>query len=80
MGDTVRKIYTFEAMPENIKILEKKKAEIEKVWTGTLKIVPYALADKKGTVTFFETEKKAGVSLLNSGMRPSIYGKNLSGN
>ena len=60
MGDTVRKIYTFEAMPENIKILEKKKAEIEKVWTGTLKIVPYALADKKGTVTFFETEKKGG--------------------
>lgn len=58
LGNGIDKIYSFEALTENVTKLESKKNEIEKRWNGSIAIVPYALADKEGTITFFETTKK----------------------
>lgn len=58
LGNGIDKIYSFEALPDNVKKLESKKNEIRNQWNGAIEIVPYALADKEGTITFFETAKK----------------------
>lgn len=58
LGDGVSKIYTFEALEKNVRVLEEKKASLKKYWKGELEIVPYAAADKEGTVPFWETRSK----------------------
>lgn len=51
-------IYTFEALPANIAILNEKKERLKEYWNGRLKIFPYAIADKEGKISFYETEKR----------------------
>lgn len=60
LGDDISTIYTFEALPENIEALKEKKKTLQEYWKGNLLIVPYAVADKKGVVHFYETEKRGG--------------------
>lgn len=51
-------IYTFEALPENIAILNMKKEELSQSWEGNMRVFPYAVADKSGKILFCETEKR----------------------
>lgn len=51
-------IYTFEALPENIAVLNKKKEELKQYWNGNMEVFPYAVAEKSGEITFCETEKR----------------------
>lgn len=60
LGNNLNKIYCFEALPQNISELEKKKNEISKKWNGRVVIVPFALADKRKRISFCETEKRGG--------------------
>lgn len=60
LGNDIEKIYTFEALPANIDLIEKKQQTLQKNWAGEIKIIPCALADKEGKITFWETEKKGG--------------------
>lgn len=60
LGNGIEKIYTFEALPENIELIEKKEKALKEKWAGEIKIIPCALADKEGMITFWETAKKDG--------------------
>ncbi len=60
LGDNLKKIYSFEVLPENISALEKKKDEVSRTWNGEIVIIPFALADKRETISFCETTKKGG--------------------
>lgn len=60
LGNNLDKIYSFEALPENISALERKKNEVSKRWNGEIIVVPFALADRKKVISFYETEKKGG--------------------
>ena len=72
LGNDVNKIYTFEALPDNVAVLRNKgegsalgqslhfrnETDATAVWHGTIEIVPMAVADKRGKVTFYETAKR----------------------
>lgn len=60
LGNGIEKIYTFEALPTNIDLIEKKKQALQESWAGEIQIIPYALADKEGMITFWETAKNGG--------------------
>lgn len=57
-GDEVKKIYSFEALPENLEELERKKNIMKKKWEGEIEIIPYAVSDKAEKIIFYETEKR----------------------
>lgn len=60
LGNDLDKIYSFEALPRNISALEKKKNEVLKRWNGEIVVIPFALADKRKMISFYETEKRGG--------------------
>lgn len=60
LGNNLGKIYSFEALPGNISALEKKKSEVSERWNGEIKIIPFALADKRRVISFCETDKRGG--------------------
>lgn len=60
LGDEVSKIYTFEALEKNVRLLEEKKAFLKGYWKGEMEIVPYAAADKNGMAPFLMPKKAAG--------------------
>lgn len=60
LGNNLNKIYSFEALPENIAALKNKKDEVSKVWDGEIIIIPFALANKSSTISFCEASKRGG--------------------
>jgi len=60
LGDEIDKIYTFEALERNVRLLEEKKASLKGYWKGELEIIPYAAADRKGIVHFLLPERAEG--------------------
>lgn len=60
LGNDLNKIYSFEALQQNISALEKKKNEVSEKWNGEIIIVPFALADKRKTIPFCEVEEGGG--------------------
>ncbi len=58
LKNDLAEIYIFEALPENIAILNTKIDRLKEYWNGKLKVFPYAVSDKKGEISFYETEKK----------------------
>lgn len=58
LSNDISTIYTFEALPENIKRLEDKKETLGQYWRGALEIFPYAVSDREGEIVFYETEKR----------------------
>ena len=59
-GNSLNKIYSFEAFSENINKIYQKKKEISQYWDGQLEIVPYAVSNEKKMIQLIETEKKGG--------------------
>lgn len=60
-GDNAIKIYSFEALPENLEKLNQTKEELSNGgWKGQLCIMPFAVSDKTATVKFKETAKQVG--------------------
>lgn len=58
LGNNISDIYTFEALPKNVEKINIKKDKIRGYWDGKLTIFPYAVADKAGEITFYETESQ----------------------
>lgn len=66
-GNSVKKIYSFECFQDNIaKIKEKGEELTENGWTGKLIVVPYAVSDKNGRITFNDIGNPEGGSLPDS--------------
>ncbi len=62
LGNAVKKIYVFEALPANIEGIEKRKKKLMEPggWNGVLEIRPYAVSNEKKVIRFWETEKRGG--------------------
>ena len=72
--NNIDKIYTFEALPENLcainELKQNYKTDGEKIW-----IVPAAVSDKAGTAVFMETEKR-GASHISGKKTSDKYAEN----
>lgn len=57
-GNNVKKIYSYEALPQNLAELEllQDKLYREKEWKGELIILPYAVCDEEKMIKFYEME------------------------
>lgn len=62
-GNRVRKIYSFEALPQNLVKLREIKEELKHSpteWNGELAVLPFAVSDQTSTITFCETSLPGG--------------------
>jgi len=56
-----KKIYSFEALPQNREKLQEKQTEFRRGgWHGELRILPLAVSDRTGRITFCETSLPGG--------------------
>lgn len=62
LGNKVKKIYAYEALPKNISSLENMQSRLRKEWEwkGEIEILPYAVSDNETTIQFWETELPQG--------------------
>lgn len=67
-GNKVKKIYSYEALPENLEKLNAQQTALNKEynWKGKLIVLPYAVTDRTSVLQFWETE------LANASFIPNL--------